>query len=74
MTIMRQTSSERWSIIKGEGRFALGQFKLLLESLNLFPVLEDFFFFLGEVGPFRHYKSNMSYISRDKGETYQWRT
>ena len=59
VAIMRHSSGKWWAIIEGERWFVLGQFELLLECFDIFPVLEDFLFLLGEVRPFRHYRVNI---------------
>jgi len=49
-----QAGSERWTIIEGELRLALGELELLVESVDFLPVGEHFFFLLREVWPFGH--------------------
>lgn len=46
---MRQTSRERWAIVEGEFRPALGEFQASLEGIDLTPELDNLFFLLRKV-------------------------
>lgn len=56
MAVMGCSGGEGGSVVEGEGRAILGEFELFVEGLDLVPVLEDFLFFLGEVGLFLNYE------------------
>jgi len=68
VSIVREPCGKGWSIVEREGRFVLGQFKLLVERINGVPEFEDFFFFLREIG------SVGDYECQGLRETYQWQT
>lgn len=52
---MGEARGEGRAIIERVQRLALSHLKLLLEGVDLIPVLEDFLFFLGEIGSLRDY-------------------
>jgi hypothetical protein len=52
MTIVREPSGERRPVIECIEGFALGELELLLEGVDVLPVLENFLFLLGEVRSF----------------------
>ncbi len=47
---MGQASGEWGSIVERELGLILSELELLLESVDVLPILENFLFFLGEVG------------------------
>jgi hypothetical protein len=55
VAVMGQTSGKRRSIVEGEGGLSLGEFELLLESIDLLPVPKHLLFFLWEIWSFRDY-------------------
>jgi hypothetical protein len=55
MTIVRESSGEGRSIIECVEGFALCQLKLLLESVNLLPILKYLLFLFGEVRSLGNY-------------------
>jgi hypothetical protein len=50
MTVMREPCGKGRAIVECVQGFALGEFQLLLECVDLLPIFQDFLFFLGEVG------------------------
>ena len=56
MSIMRKPSGKWRSVIKGKCWSILGFLELGLESVDLGPVLEDFFFHLWETRLFEDFK------------------
>lgn len=56
VTVMRKSSSKRWTIIESVKLLAFTAFHLLLKSINLFPVLQNLLFFFWEVRSIRNYK------------------
>lgn len=50
MTVMRKTSGKGRSIVECVLRLALGKLELLLEGVDLLPILKNLLFLLGEVG------------------------
>ena len=63
MAVMWQSRSEGRSIIEGKLRFALWLAQLLLEGVNLVPVLQHFLLFGREVWLVRHYEERSQEIS-----------
>ena len=55
VTVMGQSCSERWTVVESVWLFAFRATHLLLEGVDLLPILEDFGFFFWEVGSTRYY-------------------
>jgi len=55
MTIVRKTSGEGRSIVECVQGLALSELELLLESVDVLPVLKYLLFLLGEVGSLGNY-------------------
>jgi hypothetical protein len=49
MSIVRETSSEWWTVVERVFRSTLGELQAGAESIDLLPVFEDLLLFLGEV-------------------------
>lgn len=60
VAVMRKTCCEWGSIIEGVLGLTLGELELLLESVNLLPVLKYFLLLSGEVGSLRDYRFKVS--------------
>jgi hypothetical protein len=58
MAVVRKSCSEGRAIIECVEGLALGELELLLECVDLLPILEHFLFLLGEVRSLGNYKSN----------------
>ena len=58
MTVVGKTGGKGRAIVECVQGFALGEFQLLLECVDLLPILEHFLFLLGEVRSLGNYKSN----------------
>lgn len=58
MTIVRESSCERRAVIECVKGFALCQLKLLLESVNLLPILKYLLFLFREVRSLGNYNIN----------------
>merc|ERR1711957_219674 len=56
VAVMGHAGGERGAIVESEGGLVFGKLELLLESVDIFPVLEDFLLLVGEIGPLGHYK------------------
>ena len=56
MAVMRETCSEWGPIVESVGLLAFRPSHLLVEGVDLLPVLEDFLFLLRKIWPFRHCK------------------
>lgn len=52
MTVVRESSGKRRSIVESELGLVFGELELLLEGIDVVPELENFLFLLGEVGSF----------------------
>ncbi len=50
MTIMREAGGKGRAVVECVQGFALGELQLLMESVDLLPIFQDFLFFFGEVG------------------------
>ncbi len=61
VTIVRKTSSKGRAIVECILGLSLCEFELLLEGLDLLPILKNFLFFFGEVRSLRDYYSNKIY-------------
>ena len=61
---MRHSRAKRGPIVKGEGGFVLRALELLVEGVNLIPVVQDTLFLSGEVGPLGHYSMQSDYESQ----------
>ena len=64
VAVVGHAGSERGPIVKGEGGFVLRALELLVEGVNLIPVVQDTLFLSGEVGPLRHYNMRSDYESQ----------
>jgi hypothetical protein len=53
MTVVGKTGGKGRAIVECVQGFALGEFQLLLECVDLLPVFQDFLFLLREVGSLR---------------------
>ncbi len=53
MPVVGKPGGEGRAIVECVEGLALGEFQLLLESVDLLPVFQDFLFLLGEVGSLR---------------------
>jgi len=55
VAIVRKAGRKRRTIIEGKRGFALAQFELFFEGLDLSPKLENFFLFFWEIWSFGYY-------------------
>ena len=58
MAVVRKSSSEGRAVVECVEGFALGELELLLESVDLFPILKHFLFLFGEVRSLGNYMIN----------------
>ena len=53
MTVVGKTSGKGRAIVECVQGFALGEFQLLMECVDVLPIFQDFLFLLREVGSLR---------------------
>lgn len=58
MAVVRKTRREGRAIVESEHRAVFGEFDLLLEGVNLGPVVQHLDLVVGEGGPFGHYDTS----------------